>query len=115
MAKPTNVAVFLGDLDGAFLDKIASALSLVGAAVIDHREKGKVKVEFVLTPLGSGYQLNVNHAVSFEQPTARGNKKETDANDTPMHFGREGITLFPEDQGRYSQSAAKFLTQQQAR
>lgn len=97
----TNVEQFVTDLDGGvFAEKLSNVLSEVAAASIDHGKKGKVTIELTIGRIGTSYQVQVDHVLKYERPTARGDVKERNRTSTPMHVGKGGaMSFFPEDQG----------------
>lgn len=97
----TNVREFFSDLDGGvFEQKLSAVLSDVGAAVIEHNANGKIVLTIEMKRIGNSYQLHLDHTLTYTRPTVRGERREKDHTVTLMHFGKTGITLFPEDQGQ---------------
>lgn len=100
MKAGTDVHGFISELDaGVFEEKLAAALSEVGAAVIQSGGLGRIRIDLAFKQLGNGHQVIVSHKLAFERPTMRGKACEEDTTETPMHVGRRGnLSLFPEDQ-----------------
>lgn len=99
-----DVENFIGELDaGVFQEKLSRVLSDVAANIMDHERKGNANVKFEMTKTGS-CQVKVAAKISFEHPTLRGKKTETDSTETVMYIsktpGESGVnlTLFPPNQ-----------------
>lgn len=99
----TNVPEFISDLDGGvFAEKLSAVLSDVASAVIDHGEKGQVKVTLDLSRIATSHQVEIKHKLEFSRPTARGAQSEHEVTRTPMYVGPKGaLTFFPENQGQF--------------
>lgn len=96
----TDVQTMLEDLDaGVFLEKLAHAFSAVAGNVVDTGKAGEVTLKFSISQIGSGYQVNIKHRLTYTMPTKRGKSAEEDTTETLMHVGSKGkLSLFPENQ-----------------
>lgn len=97
----TPIETLMEELDGGTLGaRIAAALAeaAVGAAACnDKRKKGKVTVEFTISPVGGDQsQVQIDHTVKFATPTQRGKKLEEIATSSVMYVSNRGaITVLP--------------------
>ncbi|UEW68412.1 translation elongation factor [Xanthomonas phage MET23-P3] len=97
----TPIETLMEELDGGTLGaRIAAALAeaAVGvAACNDKRKKGKVTVEFAITPVGGDQsQVQIDHTVKFATPTQRGKKLEEIATSSVMYVSNRGaLTVLP--------------------
>lgn len=97
----TTIETLMAELDGGTLGpRIAAALaeSALGvAACNDKRKKGKVTVEFTITPIGADQtQVQIDHTVTFSSPTQRGKKREDISTSSVMYVSKRGaITVLP--------------------
>jgi hypothetical protein len=97
----TNIETLMAELDGGTLGaRIAAALAdaAVGvAACNDKRKKGKVNVEFSITPVGGDQtQVQIDHTVKFATPTQRGKKLEEISTSSVMYCSNRGaLTVLP--------------------
>lgn len=97
----TNVQTFIADLNGGILERqLSTILSEVAAAVIEHGGKGKVKLDINLEQIGNTKQVKLPITLSYSRPTLTGKRSEEAGSTSLMHFGRAGLTLFPEDQSQ---------------
>lgn len=96
----TKVAEFLDDLDGGvFSEKLATALSDVGAGVTTHGKSGSVTVTLSFKQIGNSNQVQIDHTLKYTKPTAKGKVSEENSTATPMHVGKGGaLSLWPENQ-----------------
>lgn len=96
----TNIEHVISDLDGGVLaEKLSHAISKVAAGVIDYDKTGSVTLSLKFKRLGSSYQVNIEHALTYQAPTAKGHSSEKNTTSTPMHVGKGGkVSLFPENQ-----------------
>lgn len=96
----TNIESVIADLDGGVLaEKLSHAISKVAAGVIDYDKSGSVTLSLKLKRLGSSYQVNIEHSLVYQAPTAKGHSSEKNTTSTPMHVGKGGrVSLFPENQ-----------------
>lgn len=98
----TDVNALLDDLDaGVFREKIARALTDVAHGVVEHGKAGEVTIKLSFKRIAESRQVNCDHKVSFIQPTAKGKKTEENTTSTPLHVGRNGLSLFPQEQGKF--------------
>jgi len=99
---PTKVSKFVEDLDGGvFEEKLSQILSDVAGAVIDQGKLGKVNISFTIRQIGSSHQVQVDHTLKYQRPTARGSMSEDNTTSTPMHVGSRGaLTFFAENQAQ---------------
>ena len=97
----TTIETLMAELDGGTLGpRIAAALAeaAVGdAACNDKRKKGKVTLEFTITPVGGDQsQVQIDHSIKFATPTQRGKKQEEIATSSVMYVSNRGaITVLP--------------------
>lgn len=97
----TTIETLMAELDGGTLGpRIAAALaeSALGVAGCnDKRKKGKVMVEFTITPIGADQtQVQIDHTVKFSSPTQRGKKSEDITTSSVMYVSRRGaLTALP--------------------
>lgn len=97
----TPVGQFFEDLDGSqFERELGKVLSAVSAAVVDHNKTGEVKITLKMKQIGGSHQIQVEHSLAYERPTARGKQTEKSTGITPMYVGAGGITFFPDNQGQ---------------
>jgi hypothetical protein len=96
----TELAILLQDLDaGVFASKIERALSEAALGVSINGGKGVVHIKFEMKRIGQSAQVVCTHSLSYESPTERGRKTESDATQTPLYVGRGGrLTLVPDAQ-----------------
>lgn len=96
----TNVEDFMGDLEaGAFVERVATALSHVALGVVTNGKKGKVTLQFDISQIRDSSQVTVDHKLAYVKPTAKGKVTEESSSSTPMHVNKGGkITWSPEDQ-----------------
>lgn len=94
----TDIEQLIQELDGgAFFARLGRALSLAAAGAVNHREKAKVTVEFLMKPIGDARQVTIDHTIVHIEPTPRGKVQETHTTNTPMYVTTKGkLTLFPE-------------------
>lgn len=94
----TNIEQLTEELDGgAFMARVGRALSEAAAGCVNHRQKGEVTVTFKIKPIGDSRQVEIDHTVTFVEPTPRGKRTETHTTSTPMYVTSKGkLTLFPE-------------------
>ena len=94
----------LPDLDaGLFLDSLSHALKETAVAVVahgDNKKTGKVTVEFTMRRIGEGHQVEMQHKLSFAQPTRRGKATEEATTLTaPVYVDlQRGLSVVPHDQ-----------------
>lgn len=97
----TTIETLMAELDGGTLGpRIAAALAeaAVGtAACNDKRKRGKVTIEFAITPVGGDQsQVQIDHTVKFTSPTQRGKKQEEIATSSVMYVSQRGtLTTLP--------------------
>ena len=97
----TNVQQFISDLNGGILERqLSTILSDVGAAVMEHGGKGKVKIDINLERIGNTAQVKLPITLSYCCPTMTGKRSEEAESTSLMYIGRAGLTLFPENQGQ---------------
>lgn len=98
----TNVNEMLSDLDGGtFEDRLGRVISEVAGAVIDNGRAGEVNIKLSIKQIGSSYQVQVGHKLSYKRPTPKGTVSEDSTSSTPMYVGTGGkLTFFPENQGQ---------------
>lgn len=97
----TDSNEFLTDLDGGNFDAdLMRALGVTALSAIEQERVSKISIQFKLTPIGGGHQVMVDHTISYERPTNKGEMKEKQSGRTPMYVGTHGrLTFFPENQG----------------
>lgn len=101
MSNGTNVPAFIADLNGGILERqLSNILTDVAAAVIEHGGKGKINLVINLEQIGNTQQIKLPVTLSFTRPTMAGKRSEDAESTSLMHFGRAGLTLFPEDQSQ---------------
>lgn len=87
----TDVAEFVGDLDGGQFEVMLSvAVSKVAAAVIDHSRKGKVKITLDFEQIKKTHSVVVAHEIVYESPTRLGGSRETVKGESVLHVGKYG-------------------------
>lgn len=97
----TTIETLMAELEGGTLGpRIATALAEVClgvAACNDRKKKGKVTLEFLITPIGADQsQVQLDHTVKFTTPTQRGKKQEELATSSVMYVSNRGaITVLP--------------------
>ena len=73
----TNIEHVISDLDGGVLaEKLSHAISKVAAGVIDYDKTGSVTLSLKFKRTGSSYQVNIEHALTYQAPTAKGHSSE---------------------------------------
>jgi hypothetical protein len=94
-----DATVLLNDLDGGvFMQKLASALALAAAGVVenDGRRKGRVSMEFLISRIGESNQVSISHTLKYKRPTRRGYAAEDDTTETPVYVGSQGrLSIMP--------------------
>lgn len=87
----TDVAEFIGELDGGTLERMLSvALSQTAAAVIDNGRKGCVTLKLEFEQIPNTYQVQITHTLTAKRPTSRGNASEDESRDTVFFVGKFG-------------------------
>lgn len=96
--RPTDVPNFLGDLNaGIFEKQLGAVLSDVAAGVVLNGKQGEVTIKLKIKQISDTQQVNVNHAIDYKTPTAKGHRTELSEGATPMHVLKGGcISLMPE-------------------
>lgn len=92
--RKTNVSDFLGECGaGVLMEKLGYALSDAALAQVTNgaRRKAKVKLEITMQQMGDHQQVIVNHKISTDLPTKRGNKAECDETESVFFVGRGGV------------------------
>lgn len=93
--KPTDPGEFIANLNaGVFANQVATALSAVAAAAVDHGKKGQVKLVFDISRIGESHQVKISHKLEYTEPTKRGSRREDTALETPMYVTETGLQLF---------------------
>lgn len=103
MSKQQEITEVLQDLDaGVFIQKAARALAEAAMATVEHGEKGKtgkVTLDFTISRIGEGSQVQIAHKLAYARPTKRGKSTEEDTTSTAMYVGRGGhLSITPEVQ-----------------
>lgn len=93
----------LEELDaGIFSRKVASALAQTALAVVNAESKkqvGKITIEFELSRIGEGAQVQMAHKLAYSRPTTRGKIQETDTTETLLYVNKGGrLTITPDTQ-----------------
>ena len=98
----TDVSEMFADLDGGtFEERLGRVLSEVAGAVIDNGRAGEVNVKLSLKRIGTSYQVQIDHKLSYKRPTPKGTVAEDSTSSTPMYVGTGGkLSFFPENQGQ---------------
>lgn len=97
----TSIETLMAELDGGTLGpRLAAALaeSALGVAACNTKtKKGKVTLEFTITPVGGDQtQVQIDHTVKFSSPTQRGKKQEDISTSSVMYVSNRGaITVLP--------------------
>jgi hypothetical protein len=94
----TDIEQLIQELDGgAFFARLGRALSQSAAGSVNHRSKSEVTVKFTMKPIGDARQVEIDHTITYVEPTPRGKVTETHTTSTPMYVTTKGkLTLFPE-------------------
>ena len=107
MAKTPDLKDILGEFNGGvFTEQVEAILKQAALGVIYHgvkNKKAKVTLTFALSRADDpdrADMVDVEHTWSFDVPTKRGKRTETNTTETPMHVNRDGyLSLIALDQG----------------
>lgn len=97
----TSIETLMEELDGGTLGpRLAAALAetALGVAACNTKsKKGKVTLEFTITPVGGDQtQVQIDHKIEFASPTQRGKKREDITTSSVMYVSNKGaITVLP--------------------
>jgi hypothetical protein len=95
----TDIAAFVGDLDGGqFERQLSIALSNVAAAAVDFSKVGKVKIELSVQRIPGTHQVAIEHKLEFKLPTSAGHQAELATHTTVMHVGKYGALTLAQPQ-----------------
>lgn len=95
----TDIAAFVGDLDGGqFERQLSIALSNVAAAAVDFSKVGKVKIELSVQRIPGTHQVSIEHKLEFKLPTSAGHQAEVATHTTVMHVGKFGALSLAQPQ-----------------
>jgi hypothetical protein len=95
----TDVGQFFQELDGGvFEQKLGEAIHEACKGAVGFEKAASITVKLDIKRLGKSHQVNVAHKIVSTVPTMRGKMTEEETTETPMHVGKNGVTLFPENQ-----------------
>ena len=91
------------ELDGGvFADKLTIAVRETAAGAIQTGRTGKVSIELTMKQIGESNQVQLDHKLKFEKPTARGKAGEEETTQTPVWVSQKGLTLMPDTQEKFT-------------
>lgn len=98
--KDPNFTESLEEMDaGLVIARLSKALAEAAMGTVEHNKQGKVVLTLTMKRIGETSQVNVEHKIDFQRPTARGTKKEDFTTATPMYVNKHGyLSVAPEMQ-----------------
>ena len=91
---PYHFTDTLNELDGGVRETAAGA--------IQTGRTGKVSIELTMKQIGESNQVQLDHKLKFEKPTARGKAGEEETTQTPVWVSQKGLTLMPDTQEKFT-------------
>lgn len=97
---PYDLARTLNELDGGVFGRKASkAAEQVAAATVTYSKPGELTIKLKFKQIGNSSQVEVEHTLTYNEPTANGNVTEKNTTTTPMHVSQKGgLSLMPDTQ-----------------
>lgn len=97
----TDLEQLFQELDGgAFGQRVGLALSDTALGVVSTGKVGEVTIKFKVKPIGQSTQVQIDHVVSYSQPTDRGKRGEEHGTSTAMYVGPRGkLTILNNETG----------------